>query len=75
MFIKNVINQHIYSLIKVRFNPIDKLSCQPFGCQATPRALEDMEYIRIPSWNLVIIIYYVHIIPIHPRLMIDLECG
>ena len=30
-------------------DPIDKLSCQHVGCQATPRTLGDMEYVRTPS--------------------------
>ena len=49
-----------------RFNPIDRLSRQPSGCQATPRALGDMEYIRTFSWNPAVIGYRVRII-LHPH--------
>ena len=40
----NYPHPHIDLLIKDRFNPIDRLSCQPVGCQATRRTLGDMEY-------------------------------
>ena len=43
-----------------------EMSRQPGGCQATPRALRDMEYIRTLSWNLAIIGYCVRII-LHPH--------
>ena len=33
----NYPHQHLDELIKDQFNPIDRLSCQPIGCQATPR--------------------------------------
>ena len=52
---------HINSLIKDRFSPIDRLSCQPVGCHAT-RTLRDMEYVRTHLWNLLVIDYYVCII-------------
>ena len=42
----NYLHRHIDSLIKNRFNPIDRLSWQPIGCQATPRTQGDMEYVR-----------------------------
>ena len=58
----NYLHQQIDSLIKDRFNPIDRLSCQPIGCQATPHTLEAMEYIRTPLWNLFIFFYHVCII-------------
>ena len=38
-------NQYINQLIKNQFNPIDKCSCQPVGCQVILRTLRDMEYI------------------------------
>ena len=56
-----------YILIgKDSFNLIDKLSCQPGGCQATPRALGDIEYIITLSWNPTVISYRICII-IYPR--------
>ena len=42
----NYPHQHIDELIKDRFNLVDKLSCQPIRCQATPCTLRDMEYVR-----------------------------
>ena len=42
------------------------LSHQPDGCQATPHALGDMEYIRTLLWNPIIIGYRVDII-LHPH--------
>ena len=42
----NCVHQYIYKLIKDQFNPIDRLSCQPVGCQAIRCALGDIEYIR-----------------------------
>ena len=62
----NYPHSHIDYLIKDRFNPIDRLSCQPVGCQATPRTLGDMEYVRTHLWNLFIIDYHVRII-LHPH--------
>ena len=53
-------------IVKYRFNPIDKLSCQLGGCQATPRALGDLEYIRTLSWNLSVIGCRVRVI-LHPH--------
>ena len=44
----NYIHQYIYILIKDRFNLIDRSSCQPIGCQATPRILGDMECMKTP---------------------------
>ena len=57
---------HIDYLINDRFNPIDKLSCQPVGCQATPSTLGDMEYVRTHLWNLPVTDYHVCII-LHPH--------
>ena len=42
----NYQHQHIDLSINDRFNPIERLSCQPVGCQTIPRTLEDMEYVR-----------------------------
>ena len=55
---------HLYldQLIKDRFNPIDRLSCYPVGCQAIPRTLGDMKYIRTHLWKLYAIDYHVCII-------------
>ena len=39
----NYSHPHIDSLIKSRYYTIDRLSCQPVGCQATPRTLGDRE--------------------------------
>ena len=58
----NYSHQHIDKLIKHRFSPIDRFSCQPLECQATPRTLEDLEYITTPWWNLPVISYHVCII-------------
>ena len=58
-----------------QFNPIDRLSRQPGGCQATPCALGDMEYIRTLSWNPIVIGYHVRIILTYTRLMNDLGYG
>ena len=58
--------QYIDSLIKDRFNPIDSLSFQLVGCQATPRTLGDMDYIRTLLWNLYVISYHLCII-LHPH--------
>ena len=41
----NYSHQHIDELIKDLFNPINRLSCQPVGCQAIPRTLGDMKYV------------------------------
>ena len=62
----NHLYQHIYYLIKDRFNPINRLSCQPIGCQATPRALVDRECIKTLLWKLSVINYHVCII-FHPH--------
>ena len=35
-------HQHIDQLINDRFNPIDRLSCHPVGCQATSHTLGDI---------------------------------
>ena len=48
---------YIYILIKDRFNPINKLSCQPVGCQATSHALRDIECMRTFIYNLPFIGY------------------
>ena len=53
---------HIDYLIKDRFIAIDRLSFQLVVCQATPRTLGDMEYVRTHSWNLSIIDYHICII-------------
>ena len=37
-------------------------SCEPIGCQATPRTLGGREYLRTLLWNLSVINYHVHII-------------
>ena len=42
----NYPHQHIDKLIKDRFTSIDRLCCQPVGCQATPRTLGDIKYVR-----------------------------
>ena len=42
----NYPHPHIDYLIKDRVNLIDRLSCQPVRCQATPRTLENIEYVR-----------------------------
>ena len=44
----NYPHQHIDYLFKDRFNPIDRLSCQPVECQGTPHTLRDMEYVSTP---------------------------
>ena len=62
----NYPHPHIDKLIKDRFNPIDRLSCQPVGCQATLRTLKDMEYVRTHWWNLPIIDYHICIV-LHPH--------
>ena len=53
-------------LTEDQFNPIDRLSRQPGGCQAIPCALGDMEYIRTLSWNPSVIGYRVRVI-LHPH--------
>ena len=58
----NYTYQHIDYLIKDRCNPIDRLSYQLVGCQATPRTLGDIEYARTYLWNLSVIDYHVCII-------------
>ena len=55
----NYLPPHIYKLFMDRFNAIDRLSCQPVGCQATPRTLGDMEYVKTHLWNFSIIDYHV----------------
>ena len=44
----NYPHQNIDKLIKDQFNSIDRLSFQHIGCQATPRTLGNMEYVRTP---------------------------
>ena len=44
----NYPHQNIDKLIKDQFNSIDRLSFQHVGCQATPRTLGNMEYVRTP---------------------------
>ena len=46
---------HIDLLIEDRFNLIDRLSCQPVRCQATPRTVGDIGYVRTHLWNLSVI--------------------
>ena len=46
-------------LINDQFNPINRLSCQPVVCQATPHIVGDMEYIITHLWNLSVIDYHV----------------
>ena len=58
---KNYVLNHIYNDENECIN--DTLSsCQPVGCQATPRTLGDMEYVRTHLWNLLVIDYHVCII-------------
>ena len=51
-----------YNLIKDQFNPINRLSYQPVGCQATPCTTRDMEYVRTLLYKLFLINYRVCII-------------
>ena len=44
----NIACYQTYKLSKYQFSPIKKLSHQPSGCQATPCALGDIEYIKTP---------------------------
>ena len=42
----NYQHSQIDQLIKYWFNRINRLSCQPVGCQATPCTLGDMKFVR-----------------------------